>query len=133
LTQELQWIMDCYMALQSFRLTTGDVVELLGCSRPTILRLVRDGKLRALRAATKLRFSETDVQKFIDAHLTGGADAQRETTPNTSDEDGGSRPKPNARRSKKARRAGTPGNELAHEEADQGAAEAAANGAASGG
>ena len=47
-------------------LDARQVQRLLNCSRPMIYKLVRQGKLPAVRIGTAVRFRETAVTEFVD-------------------------------------------------------------------
>jgi excisionase family DNA binding protein len=55
-------------------LTAQDACEYLQCTRRFLERMVRNGRLRALKPTRKfLRFRQTDVDAFLDRGATMGA------------------------------------------------------------
>ena len=54
-------------------LTTGQAADLLGVSRPTVVKLVDDGDLPATRVGTRRRLAATDVLAYRKRSQTGRA------------------------------------------------------------
>ena len=54
-------------------LQVEDVSAMLGIGRNTVYALAKSGELASYRVGRKLRFTRTDVQRYIDASKTGGA------------------------------------------------------------
>jgi excisionase family DNA binding protein len=49
---------------------TGDVAKELACSVKTIVKLIRTGKLRAVRLGKQWRIDEADLRVFISKRKT---------------------------------------------------------------
>jgi excisionase family DNA binding protein len=63
-------------------LTTAEVADRLGVIPETILRWVRSGKLPAIRlSAGAIRFRESELEAWLDAHTSGTNDADRKCQP----------------------------------------------------
>lgn len=55
-------------------LTVAEVADFLHCSRTTVYRLVRSGRLRFVRVGSRMiRFRIEDVQAYLDGNRTDGA------------------------------------------------------------
>ncbi len=46
-------------------ITMGDLLELLGITRPSVNRLISTGELPVVRIGTRLRFEQADVAALI--------------------------------------------------------------------
>ncbi len=49
-------------------LTTRQVLEILNISRATLYRYMEQGKIRVYKYGRDLRFKESDIKAFIEAH-----------------------------------------------------------------
>lgn len=51
---------------------TSDVARRLGCSLPTVRRLLADGKLSGIRDGRLIRVRRTSVEDYLKRNATGG-------------------------------------------------------------
>jgi len=58
----------------------ADVCDLLGMSRWTVAKYIKDGELAAVRVRRSVRISVESYQQFLDRHTVARSD-QRTTTP----------------------------------------------------
>jgi len=49
-------------------LTTQEVLDILKVGRKALYRYIKDGELKAYKIGRYLRFKESDVKAFIEAH-----------------------------------------------------------------
>ena len=52
-------------------ITISDVCDFLKVSRPTVYRLINDGKIRAVKICGQRRIPRSDVMKFVKDGLKG--------------------------------------------------------------
>ena len=45
----------------------SSVAEILGCKKITVYRLVRDGKITHRKIGALLKFSDTDIENYIES------------------------------------------------------------------
>ena len=53
------------MSLQDEILTTKEVVAYLKVTRPTVFKLIKEGKLKASKVGRDYRFYKSDIAKFL--------------------------------------------------------------------
>ena len=51
--------------IQEDVLTTREVMERLKVTRPTVIKLLRQGKLRAVKVGRDYRFIKSDLDRFL--------------------------------------------------------------------
>ena len=52
-------------------LTIAEAARALGVSHLTVYRLIKRGRLRALRVGPDFRIRRTDMERYLDARLSG--------------------------------------------------------------
>jgi len=57
-------------------LTVKEVAELLRVSQPTVLRMIEDGDLRAIRVRTQWRIRRADLDEYLQRGGSSGGDRQ---------------------------------------------------------
>ena len=53
-------------------MTIDEVAGTLGVSHLTVYRLIKQGRLRALRVGKNFRLRSTDVSQYMDVRMVGG-------------------------------------------------------------
>lgn len=53
-------------------LTSAEVAEQLACSDESVRRAIKRGDLRAMKYGRLLRIPQSELDRFIAAHMTGG-------------------------------------------------------------
>lgn len=62
------------MVQPSDLLTVKEVAELLRVSQPTVLRMIDDGDLRAIRVRTQWRIRRSDLDEYLQRGGSSGGD-----------------------------------------------------------
>lgn len=64
------------MTQSSELLTVKEVAEILRVSQPTVLRMIDDGELRAIRVRNQWRIRRSDLDDFLQRGGSSGRDRQ---------------------------------------------------------
>ena len=64
------------MTQSSNLLTVKEVAEILRVSQPTVLRMIDDGELRAIRVRNQWRIRRSDLDDFLQRGGSSGRDKQ---------------------------------------------------------
>jgi excisionase family DNA binding protein len=64
------------MTQSSDLLTVKEVAEILRVSQPTVLRMIDDGELRAIRVRNQWRIRRSDLDDFLQRGGSSGRDRQ---------------------------------------------------------
>ncbi len=64
------------MTQSSDLLTVKEVAEILRVSQPTVLRMIDDGELRAIRVRNQWRIRRSDLDDFLQRGGSSGRDKQ---------------------------------------------------------
>jgi excisionase family DNA binding protein len=62
------------MTQSSDLLTVKEVAEILRVSQPTVLRMIADGELRAIRVRTQWRIRRSDLDDYLQRGGSSGGD-----------------------------------------------------------
>jgi excisionase family DNA binding protein len=68
--------LEVHMTQSSDLLTVKEVAEILRVSQPTVLRMIDDGELRAIRVRNQWRIRRSDLDDFLQRGGSSGRDKQ---------------------------------------------------------
>lgn len=68
-------------AAPSALLTEKQVSEILNCCEKTVFTLRKAGKIRAVKFGAAVRYTPSEVDRFINAQMTPLSDSTNEETP----------------------------------------------------
>lgn len=68
--------LEVHMTQSSELLTVKEVAEILRVSQPTVLRMIDDGELRAIRVRNQWRIRRSDLDDFLQRGGSSGRDRQ---------------------------------------------------------
>jgi excisionase family DNA binding protein len=68
--------LEVHMTQSSDLLTVKEVAEILRVSQPTVLRMIDDGELRAIRVRNQWRIRRSDLDDFLQRGGSSGGERQ---------------------------------------------------------